>query len=219
MPETRLRARSRAEIDRATVDLEEAEEQLCRIAKVFQDGATADFELRRAEIAVRRAKALRQEALEKQALAQINLELEERRLARYRIVAPFDGTVVRIDAEEGAMLTVEHPVLLLVDLDTLQAQVNLPASSYGQLTVGDLFPFNAEGPVRGQLMGRLTTVDPIIDTASQTFRCVFAIENTRAPLPAGFAVHLDWSAEASVPSTSITSVSDSGPSPVTPRRR
>jgi hypothetical protein len=36
----------------------------------------------------------------------------------------------------------------------------------------------------------LKFVDPIIDSGTQTFRCVFEIENSDRKMPAGFGVRL-----------------------------
>ena len=215
---SRLRAQSRAELERTALDVEEADDHFRRVTDAFEKGAATDSELRRARIATKRADALHTEALENRALAQVSLKLERRRLARYRIVAPFAGTVVRVESEIGAMLTVDDPVLVLADLDTLEGQVNLPASVYGQLTVGDSYAFTAGGPVNGQLTGILKTVDPVIDTASQTFRCVFTIPNAQTRFPAGFAVYLSR-APMPGPGSSLTSAPGARQPLVTPRGR
>jgi len=131
-------------------------------------------------------------ALETRKLAGVNLRLEQRRLGRYQIRAPFDGTIIEIMTEAGAMLTDEDDILRLANLDTLEAQVNLPIELYGQLEVGATYTMHAEHPVNGDVHGRLEYVNPIIDTASRTFLCVFAIENEKGRLPAGFTVYLAW---------------------------
>ena len=116
--------------------------------------------------------------------------LEEQRRARYDIRAPFDGTVISILSEAGAMLSETDRILGLAQLDPLEARLNLPVELFGQLTIGQRYTLLADEPINGELVGTLKTVSPIIDTASQTFLCVFTIENPEGRLPAGFTVYL-----------------------------
>ena len=130
----RLRAQSDAAVQSTALELE-------RVRGPAPDdgglrpGAATDGEVDHVRIAALQAEAALQEAREKQALARVNLRLEEQRLARYRVRAPFDGTVLELLAESGAMLTSEDAILLLVDLDTLEAHLNLPAPSTVSSTV------------------------------------------------------------------------------------
>ena len=196
----RLRAESRAGVERAALDLEEAREMLGRLTQAFERGAATDHELTRGRTEASRAALTHGAALENQRLAEVNFELEQRRLRRYRVVAPFDGTVVRIDAEPGAMMTLNDSILVVADLYTLEAHLSIPARLYGELTIGHTYSLRADVPVSAELSARLTATNPIIDPASQTFQCVFAIENDGAELPAGFAVQLTWPPTPSPPS-------------------
>jgi len=187
-----VRADSEADVRRATIELEDAKLNEEHVSTAFERKAASDLEMRRARIAVALAEAGHTAALETRKLAGVNLRLEQRRLGRYQIRAPFDGTIIEIMTEAGAMLTDEDDILRLANLDTLEAQVNLPIELYGQLEVGATYTMHAEHPVNGDVHGRLEYVNPIIDTASRTFLCVFAIENEKGRLPAGFTVYLAW---------------------------
>ena len=139
-----------------------------------------------------RAHAAHAAAKDNKSLAEVNLRLEEQRLERYLIRAPFAGTIIDVIEEPGAMLTDTDSVLLLADIDTLEAQLNLPIELYGRLKVGERYILVADDPVNDDLTWRLKTINPVIDTASRTFRCVFSLDNAGAPLPAGFTVRLQW---------------------------
>ncbi|MHC4107327.1 MAG: hypothetical protein ACYSTY_04490, partial [Planctomycetota bacterium] len=76
-----------------------------------------------------------------------------------------------------------------------EAQLNLPIELFGSLKVGERYMLVADDPVNDELAWRLKTVNPIIDTASRTFRCVFSLDNPGAALPAGFTVRLNWPQE------------------------
>ena len=90
------------------------------------------------------------------------------------------------------MVTLEDRVIKMADLDTLEAQINLPIEMYGDLTVGETYTLSADQPVNREIDAKLKLINPIIDTASRTFRCVFAIDNRSTRLPAGFTVYLKW---------------------------
>ncbi|MHC4109098.1 MAG: efflux RND transporter periplasmic adaptor subunit, partial [Planctomycetota bacterium] len=122
----RVRAESTADLERAKLDIEDANLTLERITAAFERSAANELEVRRAQIALGRANAAHAAAIDNKALAEVNLRLEEERLERYLIRAPFDGTVIDVIAELGAMLTDTDDVLMLADIDTLEAQLNLP---------------------------------------------------------------------------------------------
>ncbi len=188
----RLRAQSTAEMDRAELDIEDAQMTLERITAAFEQSAANELEVRRAQILLGVAQAAYAAAQDNKALAKVNMRLEEQRLERYQIRAPFDGTVIEVIAEPGEMLNDNENVLLLADLDTLEALLYLPIELFGRLKVGERYVLIADEPVNDELTWELKTVNPLIDTASRTFLCVFSLENPGAALPAGFTVRLRW---------------------------
>ncbi|MEX1019523.1 MAG: PfkB family carbohydrate kinase, partial [Litorilinea sp.] len=106
------------------------------------------------------------------------------------IEAPFDATVHRIEAAPGSLLSPEQPILSLVALDPLHAVVWVPIDRFGELEDGRQYRLAAAAPVNRTLAGTLITIDPVLDSASREFRCVFEIDNPDASLPAGFTVRL-----------------------------
>ncbi len=100
--------------------------------------------------------------------------------------------MIEITAETGALLTSEDSIITLADLATLEAHLNLPASMYGTLQIGREYVLRADQPVAADLSARLKSIQPLIDTASQTFHCVFTIDNDEQQLPAGFTVYMPW---------------------------
>ncbi len=188
----RLRAQSTAEMDRAELDIEDAQMTLERITAAFELSAANELEVRRAQIMLGVAQAAHAAAQDNKALAKVNMRLEEQRLERYQIRAPFDGTVIEVIAEPGEMLNDNENVLLLADLDTLEGLLYLPIELFGRRKVGERYVLIADEPVNDELTWELKTVNPLIDTASRTFHCVFSLENPGAALPAGFTVRLRW---------------------------
>ena len=185
-----LQAQSVAEIERSKLAMEEATMNLEQIQDLFTKGAATRYEVQGRRLAVGQAEATHTAALEAKLLAEANLKLETQRLEQLQIRAPFGGIIIRVLVEPGATLSGSDQILYLADLDTLEAQLNLPVGMFGQLERGKTYRLRAESPVNDELEGRLKTIDPIIDTASRTFRCVFEIDNPDAALPAGFTVYL-----------------------------
>ena len=54
----------------------------------------------------------------------------------------------------------------------------------------EALPVRFDDPINAALPGKLKHVYRIIDTASETVRCVFTIDNPNAKLIAGFPVRL-----------------------------
>ena len=66
--------------------------------------------------------------------------------------------------------------------------MHLPSRMYGQVRTGQTLPLLAGTPIGGNLNGKVMSTSPVINSASNTFRCVVDIENPQTRLPAGFSV-------------------------------
>jgi RND family efflux transporter MFP subunit len=188
----RLQAVSTTEIRKADLAAEEAQIMFENIQRIHATDAASEWEVRRMRLQRDHAKATAEQARENHELAQVRLRLEEERLALYHVRAPFDATIIRTLAEPGVSLDTQDKLLALAQLDELEAQIFLPVEFYGRLERGTTYTLACGSPVHARLPAVLKTIDPIIDPASQTFRCVFVIDNTDQRLPAGFGVRLLW---------------------------
>lgn len=186
----RLQSESDAEIARARFALDEAVILLERATETYEKDAASEWEVRRAQLQKDQAEADLRIAQDRQDLTKVNLELEEARLERMRVPAPFDGEVIEHSAEPGATLTRTDPILAVAALDPLEAHINLPVSVFSKLEIGRTYQLEAGDPINAVLPGKLKHVYRIIDTASETVRCVFTIDNQGAKLIAGFPVRM-----------------------------
>ncbi len=192
-----LRAQRDAERKRAKASLAEAKLRLKQIREAFEKNAANKSEVQRRRYKRDQAAAQLDAAEEQAALSRASLALERTKLERYRITAPFDGQVVRIRAEAGAAMIQNDPIMKIAKLDPLEAKFTLPIEVYGELERGKTYRLvpAENAPVQKEaLSGRLKTVSPLIQYASETFRCVFTIQNPGRKLPAGFSVTLDRAA-------------------------
>jgi RND family efflux transporter MFP subunit len=186
----RIRAERTGAVRVAALAVADAERVLRRLTAVHEQRAAAATELDDARTGYEQAEARQQIAVENAAIARAELELEQRRLDRLTIRAPFDGRVVRTWARPGEALTMASPIVMMVGMDPLEAEFHMPVRLYGTLSVGRLYTLVADPPVDGSLEARLRFVSPVIDASSRTFRCVFDIPNPDERLPSGFPVHL-----------------------------
>lgn len=188
----KLEAEAQGALLRAQHRLAEAKIMIEKTQAAFDQKAASEWEVRRDKVAVDIAQAELVSAQEAQQMAHAQYELEAQRLERYAVRAPFDGRVIRTQAEQGATLTQQDAIVVIAHMRTLEAHISLPVALYGKLNRGETYQLMGEAPVNRRLSARLKTIDPMIDSASQTFRCVFEIDNADEALPAGFHVHLIW---------------------------
>lgn len=186
-----LSARQDAMVRHGAAAVRLAEFKLRNLTEAFQTGAADSFELEESKIQLAQAQAQHDAEVEKHALAAQSLELERARLAQLELRAPFAGRVVRVETKIGASATPSEPVINLASLKILKVELYLPLDMFGSIRVGESYVLTAGSPVNQPLSGRLTSIDPIIDSATETFRCTFEIDNADEQLPAGFSVDFD----------------------------
>ncbi|MAE61070.1 MAG: hypothetical protein CMJ49_06910 [Planctomycetaceae bacterium] len=184
----RLEAESQTVIKLAKLRRDDAQITYENILDLKERKSATEFEVRRTKLALEQMVAELERAEETQVIAGKSLDLEQEKLNRYQLKAPFAGHIVRVIAEAGATLTREDTVLSLVALDPLEARLFLPLDLYGKIEVGKRYRLDAAAPLDRPITGTLKTISPVLDTASSTVQCVFTIENPGSKLPAGFKV-------------------------------
>lgn len=192
----KLRADSVAAIKVAQLALEEANIEIERAEDLFKQKAITDRELRQRRVVGKQKEAELEAAKEQAALAAANLQLEEAKLRKHSMLAPFDGTVMDLATEEGATMARNDKMIALFALGQLEARINLPNTQGNfelmKAKVGQPFRMMAGDPVNREITGNLKIVRKMIDSASATFLCEFTIDNPDLKMPAGFAVDLIW---------------------------
>lgn len=188
----KLRAEDETEVRRQRLLLAEAEIQLNRMEELAASDAAQEWEVRRSRLQRDATEAALEAAQHQRVMAQQSYLLEQERLKRMVIRAPFDGQVMRISSESGASLRLGDNILQMMAMDKLEAQLYVPLTLYGQLKVGRDYELLAEAPVNKTLVGTLKSVEPVIDSASKTFRVIFTVDNEDLSLPVGFTVRLVW---------------------------
>lgn len=126
--------------------------------------------------------------LERARDARLAHRLAQERLDALTVRAPFSGVIARVIAREGETLPLGEPIATIAQLDHLRVEIDLPASWLLALEPGARYPLIAEAPISRILPALLVHVEPMLDPATASVRCVFAIDNRAVRLPAGFTV-------------------------------
>lgn len=176
-------------LKRAQVDREMAKRRLERIRLVTSQGAGAGFELEEAEGAWEQAVAAVSEQEDVLKAAEASRQLAEAQLHQYTITAPFDGVITELHLKAGPV-DPSQIVVTMANLKQLEVEMHVPSTLFGQVRTGASVPLNAAAPISETVTSRVESVSPIINSASDTFRCLLKIENAAGRLPAGFTVKL-----------------------------
>ncbi|MEO0479817.1 MAG: efflux RND transporter periplasmic adaptor subunit [Planctomycetota bacterium] len=184
----RLAADQRAQIAHAKAEVDLARQKFDRL-EAAGDAINA-LQLAEARIRLAQADASLASARQAQRQGELNLALEEARLDRMTIRAPFSGRISKITTEEGATMTTQHELLHLVSLETLVTDVYAPLSMFDQLEVGATYRLQAGAPINRLVDAKLLYIDPVLEAASQRCRLRFRIQNPESTMPAGFTVRL-----------------------------
>ena len=176
-------------LKRAQVELKMAESHLTRIRQVHSQQAGANFEVEAAEGARDQAAASVSQQEDVLKAAEATRKLAEAQLHQYAIVAPFDGLVTEIHRKSGAV-DPSLVVISIANLQLLEVEMHVPSSLFGKIRSGNPVVLQASSPINGSINASVQSVSPIINSASESFRCLLQINNNDNRLPAGFTVLL-----------------------------
>ena len=204
-------AENDAEIRLASNQCEAAEQHLRRTIRAHQRNAASDRELDESKSNVKQSEIVLQRAHERQAMAYAQLKLERSRLALHEMRAPFDGQVLRVVGRPGQFLDRADSVLTLANFKSLRVELHVPVTWYGRISANHQYWLDAPAPVGKTIPAKLVSFEPQIDAATQTFRCLFSIDNEDQSLPAGFTVRLVEPKGDQSGSTVQSSLSQVGP--------
>ncbi len=195
---------------RAEVDVKMSESRLSRLRTVLSRGAAGGFELEAAEGVRDQAVAAVGQQRDILKATEANRKLAEAQLLQYTIVAPFDGVVTEIHRKSGAV-DPSQLVVSIANLNALEVEMHLPSRMVGQIQVGQQISLSAGIPISKDITAAVVSVSPIIDSASNTFRCLLEIENNdgKSSRPAGFSVVIN-DEKSKPPTTNVVRAANAG---------
>ena len=108
---------------------------------------------------------------------QERVRLLEDRKTKYKIIAPFGGYIVREYTEAGAWVKQGDPIAEIVDLDTVEVEVQVPESSIAYLRPGMQIPVRLDAFEEEAFEGALSQVIPDANTTTRTFPVKIRVPN------------------------------------------
>lgn len=131
--------------------------------------------------------AVTQEAALGQRMTLLGAEILQVRdqLRKARVVAPFDGWVVKEFTEVGQWVEAGGPIVELVDLSRVQVEVPLPERYVGAITVGASVTATFDGIPGFQVEGKIFSVVAQADRNSRTFPIKVELPNGKFRIKSG----------------------------------
>jgi RND family efflux transporter MFP subunit len=155
-----------------------------RARNLTSSSAIASNEFDEAETEQRVTEAAHLEALENKVLAQRQLARAEAALALRTIRSPITGVVIERYVAPGELVK-DKPILQIAQLDPLQVEVFAPMSLLGKFTVGMPIDLKMDHTKPGMHRAHVSVINPIVDSASGTFRVRLELPNPQYRIPAG----------------------------------
>lgn len=175
------RALVEADLELARINIEALSDRLEKLDRLGQRNLVSGEELEKTRTDLRLAVAEEKRA---------RLALE-----RTVVLAPFTGYVASVGVAVGELIGTE-PLLRLIDIDTLSAEMVFTDAYYGEIAVGDEVRF-AIDLTGSEVSGRVVAIDPFLDMASNTFSVLAEVDNSDRALPAGISCRVSgWEKSA-----------------------
>ena len=124
------------------------------------------------------------QAKEQRQISQQERGVAAAQLSQRVIRSPIDGVVAERYLTPGERVD-DKPLLRIARVDPLRVQLVVPITMYGAVQIGGLANVLPELPGAASLPARVTMIDRVVDSASNTFRVQLELPNANGALPAG----------------------------------
>lgn len=181
----RFRAESDAAILSRQAQLREALQRLQQVETLRRRGVASVQALNEVTAEVEVARNLLREAEVEREMARMEALRVEAILEQRTLRAPADGVVLQRHRDAGEYASEQAPVLTLVTVDPLWAEILLPAAALGRVRLGEIVTLRIEPPVAREVVGAVVVIDPVVDAASRTFGVRVSLENPGGAIAAG----------------------------------
>jgi RND family efflux transporter MFP subunit len=178
------RAESAAEIEELRETLAFAQRERGRIDQLGTAKAVSFTEQDKATTDARRAELQLQQALERQRIAELELERARRALENRTVLSPVDGVVMERMMSPGES-TENRPIVKLAKVDPLNVEIIVPVDYYGDIRVGMRAEVTPRYPAARVHEATVTVVDRVVDAASNTFGVRLLLPNPDLEIPGG----------------------------------
>lgn len=123
--------------------------------------------------------------IETEALVAISeLRIAEESLHMRSVQSPVSGMIIEKHYSTGEYVSDESVVEIAV-LDPLYVEVLMPYESFRKFAIADQLLIKLAQPLLSEHLAKITIIDPIIDSASGTYRMRLELANKGNSIPAG----------------------------------
>ena len=180
----RARASAESEVNALAAARDLAKLKLKRMHALAQLDFGGRLELENAAAEFEIADHRLQQAREALVVARRDHELAKRQLEQRQVRSPIDGVVADRLLNPGERVD-GRPVVRVLSIDRLRAEVVVPAARFGRIREGMQASVRAEGVDAPEIAARVVQVDRFVDAASGTFRARLSVPNADGAVPAG----------------------------------
>ncbi|MEE9296558.1 MAG: efflux RND transporter periplasmic adaptor subunit [Phycisphaerae bacterium] len=198
----RVKAESNHEIRLAETELKLKQTELRQFQELEAKQAASKWEVETTTVEVELREVLAETARFNKQLAGLEYRREQLLLAERKLLAPFDGVILRTLKEEGEGVADLEPIAVLVRLDPMWVECHLPPDLFSRVHVGtravvQVACSSPDGATRPDdpsgdaaavpviREGVVVAADPLVDAASNTFRVVIEVPNSDGTFVAG----------------------------------
>lgn len=165
-------ALARARVVRADRDREKA-----RVEGLHREGSATEQAKDQAAVALEEAQAAVTEA-------EVRVALARQMLSDASVSAPYDGAITSRWKQKGEFVNKGDPVVEIMDLSTLEAEMEIPEPYAGRIETGTEVRVRLRDGRTGKT-GRVVAVNPKVDLSTRTFRVKVEVDNGDGGLQAG----------------------------------
>ena len=185
----RTRANSTVEIELSRENAEFSKRLHLRNQALFHKSAISSHEMDRLATEQTVAEMYEQEAKNKNKIAQMEYRRALEVVNQKTIFSPLKGVIMEKYKSAGEYVENE-PLLRVAQLDPLRIEVIVAADYWGQLAPGQTAQVTPEFHGLGIKEARIERIDPVVDSASGTFRVQLALPNPDHQIAAGLKCQL-----------------------------
>ncbi|ACL69262.1 efflux RND transporter periplasmic adaptor subunit [Halothermothrix orenii] len=117
--------------------------------------------------------------------AEVALELANIRLRDSVLESPFPGLIAAVNINEGEMAPPGNPVIKVVNLDKVYAEIEVSASTVTSLETGDLVRVEILPLANMSMTGKIETIAPDVDPRSRAYPVKVVIPNSKNMIKGG----------------------------------
>ncbi len=177
--------------------IENAQLNLERIKKLYEEGAVSKSQLEQAELAAdeknleilmgqfNQAEIAYKQTLNQLRQAEISHEQALSGLSNTVVKAPMSGYVSTLNVKEGQIVTSTQPAAMIVEMDKVYVQINVVENIVNKLQVGQEVEINVPAAFNEYITSTISYISPTADPRTQLYAVKIYIDNSDKKIKPG----------------------------------